>query len=766
MSRRGVKLPMFSSKSHDRSPTAMTALREADSARDASNWTVAERCYKKYLDVFQEDAGVWVQYGHALKESKALVQAEGAYRKALALAPNDFETRLHLSHLLKRIGHPEDIKGFFAEMLSLEAPPAMLNELADLVESIPNEQVRNSRPDNAVLEGTYLEVQDLFSYLSQHTTVTGITRVTLGIINYVLKDMDVENARKCLFVHQFGDAEGAMLISRENMSQVVRAVLDGEFDVQAMRSLLRFVKAASPVIQLGAGDTYLMVGAFWEFVGNPSWISGMRDRGAKIGTFIYDLIPITHHQYCMQGLTEAFTIAFAETVRLLDFALTISVYIGNEVKVFLTSHGVPPLPTLAVPLAHELRFEEEEVSRRSAATSTSTSARADSNYLQGIPFVLCVCTIEARKNHSYLFEIWQRMIHAGIDVPDLVFVGRPGWRVSDLMQQIEDSDYLNGRLHVLNGLTDGELSGLYDRCSFTVFPSFVEGWGLPVGESLAHGKVCVASSSSSIPEVGGDYVIYVDPSDLAVGYAEISRLICNPSELTRLELRISQSFVPRTWRDVGRDFFEKLNSLISTSADRRFQRPFFAPALRAGEILSVTGMSRNERRGVGYIQNPNRLVFLGGWRAVEVSGTWMLEDTARLRVQTACKPGERIHVLLKLGTSPWVGPQNTLWIAAEPEADTSSVPKYGDGYRRPMRANDTLWITVSGRVDHSGRLTVWLRVEGLIRASEQKAIPVGVRFNEMSYVSADDLTNRLGLLERTFLSPGSVLTSINPYNRS
>ncbi len=60
---------------------------------------------------------------------------------------------------------------------------------------------------------------------------------------------------------------------------------------------------------------------------------------------------------------------------------------------------------------------------------------------------------------------------------------------------------------------------------FSVFPSFEEGWGLPVGESLIFGRPCLASNASSVPEVGGEFVDYIDPFNTNDGYEKISRFI-------------------------------------------------------------------------------------------------------------------------------------------------------------------------------------------------------------------------------------------------
>ena len=129
------------------------------------------------------------------------------------------------------------------------------------------------------------------------------------------------------------------------------------------------------------------------------------------------------------------------------------------------------------------------------------------------PYVLFVSTIEIRKNHRLLVRVWRRLMerHGADAVPVLVFAGQIGWLVDDLLAELAASDYLGGKIVLMPGLSDAELRQAYRGCLFTVFPSLCEGWGLPVAESLAQGKFCVASNRTSIPEVGGDLIDYFDP---------------------------------------------------------------------------------------------------------------------------------------------------------------------------------------------------------------------------------------------------------------
>ena len=189
----------------------------------------------------------------------------------------------------------------------------------------------------------------------------------------------------------------------------------------------------------------------------------------------------------------------------------------------------------------------------------------------------------------------------------------------------------------------------------------------------------------------------------------------------------------------------------------RSPRPFFSPHLRSGEMINVANMGRIGTRRGQYVQNPDRLAFVSGWRALESTGTWMLDDTAKMRVQTDCEPGQALLVLLHVGTSPWVGRHNTLRIESLSAATGPAGPDRQDGYRRPMRPNEDLWLTIIGQIDDLGCLPIQFKVTGPILPTDPGAIAVGLSFREFSYTLAIDTTARVAMLERAFLSPASAL---------
>src|SRR5262249_54844124 len=147
------------------------------------------------------------------------------------------------------------------------------------------------------------------------------------------------------------------------------------------------------------------------------------------------------------------------------------------------------------------------------------------------------------------FKVWRRLLEdmPADAVPTLVFAGRVGWQVSDLMEQLHNSKFLNGKILHIESPTDEELEALYDGCLFTVFPSFYEGWGLPVTESLAFGRPCIVSNATSLPEVGGSLARYIDPDNATDAYRVIRETIQDQTGLREWRDQIRREFRPVQW---------------------------------------------------------------------------------------------------------------------------------------------------------------------------------------------------------------------------
>jgi glycosyltransferase involved in cell wall biosynthesis len=144
------------------------------------------------------------------------------------------------------------------------------------------------------------------------------------------------------------------------------------------------------------------------------------------------------------------------------------------------------------------------------------------------PYMLTVGVLEPRKNHALLLTALGQLVASGHDL-DLVIIGRKGWHWVDPRTRSEFQS-LAGRVHILEDVADQELVEYYRQAAVFAYPSWYEGFGLPVLEAMACGTPVVCSNTSSLPEAGGTAALYADPNDAAAFAASIVKVLCD-SEL-------------------------------------------------------------------------------------------------------------------------------------------------------------------------------------------------------------------------------------------
>jgi alpha-1,3-rhamnosyl/mannosyltransferase len=145
--------------------------------------------------------------------------------------------------------------------------------------------------------------------------------------------------------------------------------------------------------------------------------------------------------------------------------------------------------------------------------------------------VLAVGTLEPRKNLPRLVNAYRRLPEELQARHPLVVVGKLGWQVGETIEALR---LLGDRCRALGHVSDADLAELYRRCAVFCYPSLGEGFGLPLLEAMTCGAPVITSNHSSLPEVGGDAVEYVDPTSVAGIASALEGLLRDPAR--RLEL--------------------------------------------------------------------------------------------------------------------------------------------------------------------------------------------------------------------------------------
>lgn len=178
------------------------------------------------------------------------------------------------------------------------------------------------------------------------------------------------------------------------------------------------------------------------------------------------------------------------------------------------------------------------------------------------PYLLYVGTIEPRKNLSRLIAAFEKLNKNGIGNHQLVLAGKKGWKIDDLYTQIENSSAKNNI--ILTGFVDKEdLAPLYTNADVFVYPSYYEGFGLPILEAMACGVPTVTSNTSSLPEVGGDAALYFDPMSVDDIYQTLAKLLTNENLLLEMKKKGLERAKIFSWEKAGResiDLFERIGN--------------------------------------------------------------------------------------------------------------------------------------------------------------------------------------------------------------
>ena len=247
---------------------------------------------------------------------------------------------------------------------------------------------------------------------------------------------------------------------------------------------------------------------------------------------LHDLIPLTHPEYCRAGEAAKHARRIDTMLRTGTGILCNSQTTLDELTAYAAAAG------LAVPPA--------SVAWLGATPLPASAAIAAS----AAPQFVMLGTIEGRKNHLLLLQVWVRLVHQlGPAAPHLLIIGQRGWECAQATALLDRASQLGARVTELPRCTDTELGQYLRHARALLFPSFVEGYGMPLVEALGHGTPVIASDLAVFRELAGAVPDYRDPLDGLGWMAAIEDYTQPDSPARAAQLRRMDGYRAPTWAE-------------------------------------------------------------------------------------------------------------------------------------------------------------------------------------------------------------------------
>lgn len=359
------------------------------------------------------------------------------------------------------------------------------------------------------------------------------------------------------------------ILDRRTSRTLFDLLLDGgkDFRLRLIALATKHILSASSSLP-GNRRPYLNVGH--TGLDRPEFHVWVRHADVQPIYMVHDLIPITHPQYCRLGEADK------HRLRMRTALETGTGIIGNSqatldaLNSFATSQELPKPPQISAWLGGaQLRL---------ATDTPPPFAR---------PYFVMLGTIEGRKNHSLLLDIWLDMIREhGASAPTLRIIGQRGWEADTVFAMLDSNGFLRGHVIEINDCPDDELALHLVHARALLFPSMVEGYGLPLIEALGAGVPVICSNIPIFREIAGDIPDYLDPMD-SLGWKQLINSYAAARSIQRSAqlLRLTNYRMP-DWQMHFSTIDRWLENLCDPRPFKKLEFMPSAPSLRLANRLS------------------------------------------------------------------------------------------------------------------------------------------------------------------------------------
>jgi len=279
---------------------------------------------------------------------------------------------------------------------------------------------------------------------------------------------------------------------------------------------------------------------------------------APVVVSVHDVSFLEHPEYFTPFRAVQLRLTVHRTVRSASRVLTPSDFSKQSI---LKAYGLPEERVVVLPNGVSPSFRP--IAREAAQRWIQSKLNL------GSPLILTVGDLQPRKNHAGLIRAFEKLLEAHPSLPhDLVIVGKETWHAAAIRTAAKKSKFAS-RIHFTGFVSDEDLLRLYGACELFVYPSFYEGFGLPIIEAMACARAVVCSNTSAIPEVADSAALLCNPhSDEELMLAMRDALL-NPELRLRLERLGSQRAAMFSWERTAARTLELYYEVAGLAQDAR-----------------------------------------------------------------------------------------------------------------------------------------------------------------------------------------------------
>ena len=303
----------------------------------------------------------------------------------------------------------------------------------------------------------------------------------------------------------------------------------------------------------------LIKALFETLLGNPDIFHGLDYLNYPLAyshniLTIHDLSFMRYPQYAPDRVLRSYQKRLETCLQWTDLIITVSESTKRDIVEFF---HIDHQKIWVTPLAS--RYNLSPLTSPLASLHNPLNPSFHSSY--PFPYLLFVSTLEPRKNIDTLikaFEILKQKHH----IPHhLILIGKKGWKYKAILATIESSP-VQDYIHQLDYLDDRQLIQFYQQATAFLYPSYYEGFGLPVLEAMTFGIPVITSNQSSLPEVAGNAALFVDPADIDGFVSATQSVIDNPDLHRHLSQAGKERSLLFSWKKTALQTLEAYKSLM------------------------------------------------------------------------------------------------------------------------------------------------------------------------------------------------------------